>query len=106
MVSRITTSSILTKTRSIGLVSILERNAITFTNVLTNKKKDENGNANETNFIEDIIVMVSDIYVDMITKVHMAVIANPFDWWFDSGAMVHVCKNKEQFKTFKESSIE
>ena len=84
----------------------MERNVITFTNVLTNKKKDENGNANETNFIEDIIVMVSDIYVDMITKVHMAVIANPFDWWFDSGATVLVCKNKEQFKTFKESSIE
>ena len=41
----------------------------------------------------------------MITEVHMAVIANPFDWWFDSGATVHVC-NKEQYKTYDESSIE
>ena len=31
----------------------------------------------------------------MITKVHMVVIANLFDWWFDSGATVHVCNNKE-----------
>ena len=42
----------------------------------------------------------------MITEVHMAVIANPFDWWFDSDAMVHVCNNKEQFRTYYESSIE
>ena len=42
----------------------------------------------------------------MITKVYMAVIANPFDWWFDSSATVHVCNNKEQYKTYDESSIE
>ena len=46
-------------------------------------KKDEEGNANETNVIEDIIAMVSGIHVDMIIKVYMVVIANPFDWWFD-----------------------
>ena len=48
------------------------------------------------NVIEDI---------DMITEVYMAMIANPFDWWFDSGATVHVCNNKEQFRTYDESSI-
>ena len=42
----------------------------------------------------------------MITKVHMTMIANPFDWWFNSGATVHVCNNKEQYKTYDESSIE
>ena len=47
--------------------------------LLKNKKKNKEGNANETKVIEDIIVILSDIYIDMITEVHMAVIANPFD---------------------------
>ena len=47
--------------------------------LLKNKKKNKEGNANETKIIEDIIVILSDIYIDMITEVHMAVIANPFD---------------------------
>ena len=50
--------------------------------------------------------MVSGIHIDTITEVHMVVIANPFDWWFDLGATVHVCNNKEQFKTYVKSSIE
>ena len=36
----------------------------------------------------------------------MAVITNPSDWCFDSGAMLHVCNYKAQFTTYKESSIE
>ena len=74
--------------------------------LLKNKKKDEEGNAIETNVIEDIVAIVSGIHIDMIIEVHMTVIANPFDWWFDPGAIVHVCNNKEQFKTYDESSIE
>ena len=58
---------------------------------MKNKKRDEEGNANETNVIEDIIVMVSEIHIDMITEVHIVVIANSLDWWFDSGATVHRC---------------
>ena len=74
--------------------------------LLKKKKKDEEGNANETNVIEDSVAMVSGIHIDMIIEVHMAVIANLFNWWFDMGATVHVCNNKEQFKTYDESSIE
>ena len=74
--------------------------------LLKNKKKDEEGNVNETNVIEDIVAMVSGMHIDMITEIHMAVIANSFDWWFDSGATVYLCNNKEQFKTYDESSIE
>ena len=59
--------------------------------LLKNKKRDEEGNANETNVIEDIIVMVSEIHIDIITEVHIVVIANSLDWWFDSGATVHRC---------------
>ena len=50
--------------------------------------------------------MINGIHIDMITEAHVAVIANLFDWWFNLGATVHVCNNKEQFKTYDESSIE
>ena len=46
------------------------------------------------------------MYVIKITIFHMAVITNPSDWCFDSGAMLHVCNYKAQFKTYEESSIE
>ena len=36
----------------------------------------------------------------------MAVITDPSNWCFDSGAMLHVCNYKAQFKTYEESSIE
>ena len=69
-------------------------------------KKNEDGNANEAIVIKDIIVIVSDVCNNMITIFYMAVITNPFDWCFDSGAMLDVCNNKAQFKTYEESSIE
>ena len=58
------------------------------------------------NVIEDIVAMISGIHIDMITEVHMVVIANPFDWWFDLGVTVHVCNKKEQFRTYDKFFIE
>ena len=46
------------------------------------------------------------MYVIKITIFHMVVITNPSDWYFDSGAMLHVCNYKVQFKTYEEYSIE
>ena len=74
--------------------------------LLKNKKNDEEGNVIETNVNKDIVAMVSSIHIDIITEVHIAVIANLFDWLFNSGATVYVCNNKEQFRTFDKSSIE
>ena len=74
--------------------------------LLKNKKNDEEGNVIETNVIEHIVAMVSGIHIDMITKVHITMIVNPFNWWFNLGATVYVCNNKEQYKTYDESSIE
>ena len=36
----------------------------------------------------------------------MAVITDSSNWCFDSGAMLHVCNYKAQFKTYEEYSIE
>jgi hypothetical protein len=50
------------------------------------------------NAVEEIIAMVTDIQIGMITEVNMAMATNSSDWWFDSSATVHVCN--EQFKTY------
>ena len=68
-------------------------------------KKDEDENANEAIVIKDIIAMVSDV-CNMITIIHMVVITNPSNLWFDSGTMLHVYNYKAHFKTYEESSIE
>ena len=31
----------------------------------------------------------------------MVAATKTFDWWYDSGAIVHVCNNKDQFKTLE-----
>ena len=88
-------------------VSFVERKTIIFKNVCSSKnKKDDDENANEAIVIDDIIAIVSDVCNNMITVTHMAIITNPSDWWFDSGAMLHVYNYKTYFKTYKESSIE
>jgi hypothetical protein len=52
------------------------------------------------NAVEQIIAMVTDIRIGMITEVNMATATNSSDWWFDSSATVHVCNEKAQFKTY------
>ena len=52
------------------------------TNMVTNKSHDEE-------------------FVAMVTEVHMTTTENASSWWLDSGATIHVCNNKEMFKTLK-----
>ena len=45
--------------------------------------------------------MVSEMQICMITEVHMASAAeNSFEWWYDSGATIHVYNNKILFKEY------
>jgi hypothetical protein len=67
---------------------------------LKNKKKENDSNSNMANAVEEIIAMVTEMRIGMITEVNMAVATNSSDWWFDSGATVHVCNVKAQFKTY------
>ena len=49
---------------------------------------------------------MSDVCNNMIIVIYMALITNPSDWWFDSGAMLHVCNYNAYFKTYEKPSIE
>ena len=62
-----------------------------------------NANMIEAEEMQEIIAMVSELQIGMITDLHMAITeTKTSDWWFDSGATVHVCNNKDLFKTYKE----
>ena len=59
------------------------------------KKKNKELNTSEANVIDEIVAMVSEMQISMITEVHMANAAeNSSEWWYDSGSTVHVCYNK------------
>ena len=74
---------------------------------LKNKKKDKELNTSETNVIDEIVAMVSEMQIGMITEVHMAsAVENSFEWWYDSGATIHVCNNKTLFKKYVEANNE
>ena len=59
---------------------------------LKNQKKDKELNTSEANLIDEIVAMVSEMQIGMIIEVHMASAAeNSFEWWYDSGATIHIC---------------
>ena len=45
--------------------------------------------------------MVSSLHIGMITELHMATSTVSNDWWYDSGATIHVYNNKNHFKDYK-----
>src|SRR4051812_35863083 len=71
-----------------------------------NCSKRRNG-PKEANFIEkdnfvamvtDVITKLADLSVTMIFEVNM--VGEPFSWWIDCGATVHICNNSNVFKDF------
>uniref|UniRef100_A0A2N9FHD9 Retrovirus-related Pol polyprotein from transposon TNT 1-94-like beta-barrel domain-containing protein n=1 Tax=Fagus sylvatica TaxID=28930 RepID=A0A2N9FHD9_FAGSY len=72
---------------------------------LKSQKKDKELNTSEANVIDEIVAMVSEMQISMITEVHMAsVVEDSSEWWYDSGATIHVCNNKTLFKEYVEGA--
>ena len=68
------------------------------------RKKPKAENTNAANMVQDenaIVAMISELHIGMVTELNMAAATKTFDWWYDSGATVHVCNNKDQFKTLE-----
>uniref|UniRef100_A0A2N9HKM3 Retrovirus-related Pol polyprotein from transposon TNT 1-94-like beta-barrel domain-containing protein n=1 Tax=Fagus sylvatica TaxID=28930 RepID=A0A2N9HKM3_FAGSY len=67
-------------------------------------REDKELNTSEANVVDEIVAMVSEMQIGMITEVHMASAAgNSSEWWYDSGATIHVCNNKTLFKEYVEA---
>jgi len=57
----------------------------------------------EKDEVRELVAMVSNIQIGMITELNMATnVVKTSDWWLDSGATVHVYNNKAWFKTYEE----
>jgi len=57
----------------------------------------------EKDEVRELVAMVSNIQIKMITELNIATnVVKISDWWLDSGATVHVCNNKAWFKTYEE----
>ncbi|KAG6529327.1 hypothetical protein ZIOFF_011524 [Zingiber officinale] len=49
----------------------------------------------------DIVAMIADLKIGMITECNMATSEKSADWWYDSGASVHVCNERNLFKNYE-----
>jgi len=57
----------------------------------------------EKDEVRELIAMVSNIQIRMITELNMTTnVVKTSYWWLDSGVTVHVCNNKAWFKTYEE----
>ena len=67
------------------------------------KKKNEEVNSNKANIveekIEEICAIVSEIQIGMITETNMATTKSS-NWWIVLGTTIHVCNDKNLFKSY------
>ncbi|KAI9157451.1 hypothetical protein LWI28_022797 [Acer negundo] len=74
----------------------------------TLKKKKEDDTSDNANLVEnqyeEIVAMVSEMQIGMITKLNIAIAIKSFDWWLDSGATIHVCNDKSLFYAYEEEN--
>ena len=54
------------------------------------------------NAVKELIAMVSQMEIDMITELHMAIATKSEGWGLDSRAIIHVCHDKAFFKSYEE----
>ena len=67
-------------------------------------KKEANTVQEKANSPSEIIAMIVELKISMITECNMATTYKIADWWYDSGARVHVCNDKNLFKNYKFAS--
>jgi hypothetical protein len=57
----------------------------------------------ENNKVKELVVMVSNIQIRMITELNMVTTdVKTSDWWLDSGVTVYIYNDKAWFKFYKE----
>jgi hypothetical protein len=73
------------------------------------QKKNDHKVPNKANMVEknfDIVAMVSNLHISMISELNMTdAKSKSLDWWYDTGATVHVCNNKSHFKSLEDATF-
>jgi hypothetical protein len=73
------------------------------------QKKDDHKVPNKANMVEensDIVAMVSNLHISIISELNMADAKSKSpDWWYDTSATVHICNNKSHFKSLEDATV-
>jgi hypothetical protein len=73
------------------------------------QKKDDHKVPNKANMVEensDIVIMVSNLHISIVSELNMADAKSKSpDWWYDTGATIHVCNNKSHFKSLEDAMV-
>ncbi|KAL0463234.1 UNVERIFIED_CONTAM: hypothetical protein Slati_0211000 [Sesamum latifolium] len=51
--------------------------------------------------VDEIVAMVINWYISFVTELNMTTAVQSNDWWYDSGATIHVCNDKNLFKIMR-----
>ncbi|PKI50647.1 hypothetical protein CRG98_028959 [Punica granatum] len=68
---------------------------------------DKDATTSKANMVEDmdLVAMVTggieNLKIGMITELNIAMTDKFYNWWLDSGATVHVCNDRQQFKSYE-----
>ena len=65
-----------------------------------NKKQKKNV-APSANLVDECAEIVAMMTLGTVTELHMTTPTPSKDWWYDSGAAIHVCNDKNQFKSYE-----
>ncbi|XP_071928279.1 uncharacterized protein [Coffea arabica] len=65
-----------------------------------NKKQKKNV-APSANLVDECAEIVAMMTFGTLTELHMTTPTSSKDWWYDSGAAIHVCNEKNQFKSYE-----
>jgi len=53
-------------------------------------------NKNEKDRVNELVVMILNIQIGVITELNMATsVVKTSNWWLDYGATIHICKKKK-----------
>ena len=51
--------------------------------------------------LQNLVAMVFEMQISMVTKVHIVFVSNTNDWLYVSGQTIHICNDKNQFKNYE-----
>ncbi|XP_071916176.1 uncharacterized protein [Coffea arabica] len=82
-------------------VKVEDDSKVNFVNERKYDKKQKTCGVSTANLVDKISEIVAMMSLGMVTEVNMITPNSSKNWWYDSGAAIHVCNDKSQFKNYE-----